>query len=88
LEFFCWAGFYKDTAPTALKGKAAPVFRSGFGIIPANLFYCTTARKNRVNTDPFTCDFLAAQKCVRTSDTSDDRQTWKQTRYRHSWGIL
>jgi hypothetical protein len=30
--------------------KAAPVSRSGFGIIPANLFYCTTARKNRVNT--------------------------------------
>jgi hypothetical protein len=25
--------------------KAAPVSRSGFGIIPANLFYCTTARK-------------------------------------------
>src|ERR1035437_1133211 len=30
LEFFCWAGFYKDTAPTVLKGKAAPVSRSGF----------------------------------------------------------
>jgi len=30
LEFFCWAGFYKDTAPTALTGKAAPVSRSGF----------------------------------------------------------
>jgi len=50
LEFFCEAGFYKDTAPTVLKGKAAPVSRSGFGIIPANLFYCTTARKNRFNT--------------------------------------
>jgi hypothetical protein len=46
LEFFCLAGFYKDTAPTVLKGKAAPVSRSGFGIIPANLFYCTTAREN------------------------------------------
>lgn len=35
--------------------KAAPVSRSGFGIIPANLFYCTTTRKNCVNTkDPFT----------------------------------
>ena len=30
--------------------KAAPVSRSGFGIIPDNFFYCTTARKNRVNT--------------------------------------
>ena len=30
--------------------KAAPVSRSGFGIIPANLFYCTTTRKNCVNT--------------------------------------
>jgi hypothetical protein len=30
--------------------KAAPVFRNGFGIIPASLFYCTTARKNFVNT--------------------------------------
>ena len=27
--------------------KAAPVSRSGFGIIPDNFFYCTTARKNR-----------------------------------------
>jgi hypothetical protein len=36
--------------------KAAPVFRSGFGIIPANLFYCTTARKivSILRTDPFT----------------------------------
>jgi hypothetical protein len=40
--------------------KAAPVFRSGFGIIPANLLYCTTARKNFVNTwdYPFTFDLL------------------------------
>jgi hypothetical protein len=55
LEFFCGAGFYKDTAPTELKGKAAPVSRSGFGIIPANLFYCTTARKivSILRTDPF-----------------------------------
>ena len=37
-------------------GKAAPVFRNGFGIIPANLFYCTTARKivSILRTDPFT----------------------------------
>src|ERR1035437_6740045 len=28
--------------------KAAPVSRGGFVIIPANLLYCTTARKNRV----------------------------------------
>jgi hypothetical protein len=49
LEFFCGAGFYTDAAPTALKEKAAPVSRSGFGIIPANLFYCTTARKCCVN---------------------------------------
>jgi hypothetical protein len=58
LEFFCGAGFYKDTAPTMLKGKAAPVARSGFGIIPANLFYCSTARKNRaiLRTDPFTAN--------------------------------
>jgi len=35
--------------------KAAPVARSGFGIIPANLFYCTTARKNcsMLGTAPF-----------------------------------
>jgi hypothetical protein len=50
LEFFCGAGFYKDTAPTVLKGKAAPVSRSGLVAIPANLSYCTTALKNRVNT--------------------------------------
>jgi hypothetical protein len=71
LEFFCRAGFYKDTAPTALKGKAAPVARSGFGIIPDNLFYCTTARKivSILRTDPFTVirqhsDFYEFDSCV------------------------
>ena len=36
--------------------KAAPVSRSGLVVIPANLFYCTTARKivSILRTDPFT----------------------------------
>jgi hypothetical protein len=35
--------------------KAAPVARSGFGIIPDNLFYGTTTRKivSILRTDPF-----------------------------------
>jgi hypothetical protein len=33
LGFFCGAGFYKDTAPTVLKGKAAPVSRSDLVVI-------------------------------------------------------
>jgi hypothetical protein len=44
LEIFCGAGFYTDAAPTALKEKSRPGFRSGFVIISANLFYGTTAR--------------------------------------------
>ena len=52
--------------------KAAPVFRSGFGIIPPNLFYCSTTRKNRIlRTDLFTV----------TATTLNDYASWTHLRF-------